>query len=107
MELFNSKHVFKQTKKKNGEIAIQQTESRTLKGEILQQLNALIASTYDIEVIRTGEGLIILLPNDELGAIPIALDVKIKSLDFDYLASQAQYQEKLQAKEEKEKAKQK
>lgn len=107
MELFNSKHVFKQTKKKNGEIAIQQTESRTLKSEILQELNSLIANTYDIEVIRTGEGLIILLPNEELGAIPVALDVTIKSLDFDYLASQAQYQEKLQAKEEKQKAKQK
>ena len=107
MELFNSKYVFKQTKKKSGEIAIQQTESRALKSEILQALNNLIINTYNIEVIRTGEGLIILLPNDELGAIPIALDVKVKSLDFDYLASQAQYEEKLQVKEEKQKAKQK
>lgn len=107
MELFDSKHVFKQTTRKNGEVAIQQTESRTLKNEILQQLNILIADTYNIEILRTDEGLIILLPNDELGAIPIALDVKIKSLDFDYLASQAQYQEKLQDKQEKKRAKQK
>ncbi len=107
MELFDSKHIFKQTKKKNGEVAIQQTESRALKSEILQRLSNLITEAYDIEILRTDEGLIILLPNDELGAIPIALDVKIKSLDFDYLASQAQYQEKLQEKQEKEKAKQK
>ena len=107
MELFNSKYIFKQTKKKNGDVVIQQTESRALKGEILQRLNNLIADTYNIEILRTDDGLIILLPNDELGAIPIALDVKIKSLDFDYLASQAQYQEKLQEKQKKEEAKQK
>lgn len=107
MELFDSKYVFKQTTRKNGEVAIQQTESRNLKNEILQRLNNLITESYNIEILRTDEGLIILLPNDELGAIPIALDVKIKSLDFDYLASQAQYQEKLQEKQEKEKAKQK
>lgn len=107
MELFDSNYTFKQTKKKNGEIAIQQTESRNLKNTILSQLNELIADTYEIDVIRTAEGLILLLPNDELGTIPVALDVKIKSLDFDYLASQEQYDGKIKAKEEKQKAKQK
>ena len=55
MELFNSKYVFKQTKKKSGEIAIQQTESRALKSEILQALNNLIINTYNIEVIISDE----------------------------------------------------
>lgn len=105
MEFVNTKTIFKTTTRKSGELALQQTEARTLKLQALAQVQELLSQAYDLEIIQTGDGLIMLVPNEELGVIPMALDIKVKSLDYDYETAQQEYQQKQQAKQKKQETK--
>lgn len=100
--LLDSNLEVKTTVRKTGETMVQQTQSRLLKQEVMKKIKALLEETYDMDMVETGEGIIMLVANDDLGCIPLALDVKVKSLDFDYEAAEAQYKEKLEARQERE-----
>lgn len=90
------------TVRKTGETMVQQTQSRLLKQEVMKKIKGILEENFDMDMVETGEGIIMLVANDELGCIPLALDVKVKSLDYDYEAAEAQYQEKLNARKERE-----
>ena len=100
--LLDPKLEVKTTIRKTGESMVQQTQSRLLKQEVMKKIKALLEENYDMDMVETGEGIIMLVANDDLGSIPFAFDVKVKSLDFDYEAAEEQYKEKLEARQERE-----
>lgn len=101
MELIKHDLEIKTITKTNGDLAIQQTMARSLKTEMLASLKLLVEATYGIDTLRNDEGIVMLVPNDELGVIPVALDIKVKSLDYDYETATKDYKDKLKAKAEK------
>lgn len=101
MELIKHDLEIKTTTKSNGDLAIQQTMARSLKTEMLKTLKDLIEATYEIDTLRNDEGIVMLVPNDDLGVIPVALDIKVKSLDYDYETATKDYNDKLKEKADK------
>lgn len=87
-----------QTKK--GE-KIKQTEHRELKSNIM---SALLEDLKEkgLAIGMSKDGIVIEMPNDNLGAIPVELDIKVKGLDYDTLQAVENYRFE---KEEKEKRK--
>ena len=102
MELLKKDLQLKTSQRKNtNETYIQQTQARELKNELLLKIKDILLNVCDVDIIRTGDGLVVLIPNNDYGVIPTTLDIKIKSLDFDYEVSQQEYIEKQNAKKEK------
>jgi elongation factor P--beta-lysine ligase len=87
--------VFKTTGEK-----IQQTQRNNLKTEILQAIQEHMPQ--DIVIGRAKEGIILEFPNDELGAIAVVLDIKIKDLEFDVTVPIQELENSIKEKEEKE-----
>lgn len=63
------------------------------------------ALCVDLGGTMTSDGIIIEIPHDELGCLMAEVTIKMKSLDYDIESAATEYQEKLTAKAEKEKAK--
>lgn len=91
----------KTIKKSNGDLAIQQTQSRELRATIIENIKQALLETFDIDATMGSDGLVIIVPNDNEGYIPVVLDIKMKSLDYDYETATKDYNDKLKAKEEK------
>jgi len=88
--------------------AIKQTERNNLKNEMLAELIKDLPS--GLVVGRAKEGIILELPNDNEGALPIVLDIKFKNVDYDTVTpvkdyTQAQAEKVEKAKEKAEKTK--
>lgn len=86
-------------------LVIEQKQARQLKTSVTEQVAALIAETFDVETVQTAEGLYILIPNDEEGAIPVCLDIKVKPLDTDVEVLHTEYIQKQEDKAQKAKEK--
>lgn len=91
---------FTVTETKKGE-KIKQTEHRQLKADLM---SALEKDFQDLGLAlgMSKDGLVLEIPHDNLGAIPVELDLKVKSLDFDTVWAVESY-----AKEQQEKAERK
>lgn len=91
---------------------LNQTQRNKMKIELLdlimESLRQNIDSDY-IELGRTKDGIVISLDNENVGFIPIALDIKIMGLDYDLDFESQEYENdkiaKQQAKAERQKAK--
>lgn len=69
---------------------IQQKEQTQLKKDLVDAL----ASDFEeagIETYLVQKGLVVLIENDEEGAIPIEIDIITKPLDYDYIGLNDEY----------------
>ena len=85
---------------------LQQTDARNFKAK-LHELMIAVFEPLGYEITEVANALILEVSNDELGAIPVEAKFVVKSLDYDVIGAGEQYQEKQQAKLDKEKEKQK
>jgi hypothetical protein len=58
-------------------------------------LVALANDLSDLNVFRTNDGIIVEIANDELGAIHLEIDIKVKNLDFDLDSAVAEREQTL------------
>lgn len=75
---------------------IHQTDAREFK----QELHNLFKEQFEamgLIVTEIENALVLEIPNDELGAIPIEAKFVVKNLDYDIMAAEHQYQQKLDA----------
>lgn len=80
---------------------IQQTDSRKLKATLHELLTEMLTE-YGFEVYEIQNGLVVEIPNEELGAIPIEIKAIVKNLNFDTDTHVTEYQEKLKRAKEKQ-----
>jgi hypothetical protein len=79
---------------------INQTERNATKAAVLEAISTdLFAS--GLTAVRTADGIVIEVENDELGSIFFELDIKVKSSDFNVDEAVADYQSKLSAAAER------
>jgi hypothetical protein len=75
---------------------INQTERNAFKAEVLESLATDLFSA-GMTAVRTSDGIVLEIENDELGNIYLELDVKVKNTDFDLDEAVADYQSKVTA----------
>lgn len=75
---------------------INQTERNAFKAQVLESL-ATDLFAAGMTAVRTSDGIVLEIENDELGSIYLELDVKVKNTDFDLDEAVADYQGKLTA----------
>jgi hypothetical protein len=75
---------------------INQTERNAFKAEVLESL-AVDLFSAGMTAVRTSDGIVLEIENDELGSIYLELDVKVKNTDFDLDEAVADYQSKVTA----------
>jgi hypothetical protein len=75
---------------------INQTERNAFKAQVLESL-AVDLFSAGMTAVRTSDGIVLEIENDELGNIYLELDVKVKNTDFDLDEAVADYQSKLTA----------
>lgn len=85
---------------------ISQGEQNELKAGLTNALQADLGEA-GIESYVTQQGIVIVIPNDMEGAIPVELNIITKPLDLDYHILHEEWQDKLKARAEKKKAKEK
>lgn len=95
----------------HSETKIEQKASRQIK----ENLNSLMIKALetiasdDVQILRTAKGIGIAIDNEQVGFIPIEINITIKNLDYDIVEENIAYNEKLESdkikKAEKEKAK--
>lgn len=79
---------FRTTNKKvEGEdvVELQQTDRNTFRSELLKAFCA------DVEGTMTKDGIILEIPHEEYGSIFVALDLKVKGINYDIVAAETQY----------------
>ena len=79
---------------------INQTERNAFKAQVLESL-AVDLFSAGMTAVRTSDGIVLEIENDELGSIYLELDVKVKNTDFDLDEAVADYQSKLTAASER------
>ena len=77
---------------------IKQNERNTMKSDLIMALMKDLPQ--NIVVGKMKEGIVLEIPNDNEGAIPMVLDIKIKNINFDTITSVEAYE-----KDKDEKAK--
>lgn len=83
---------------------INQVQRNEVKATLTEALQGdLIAS--GLQVVKTKEGLVMVLSNDELGEFYAVLDLTIKNLDYDLDGAVAEYEDAVAEKLAKAKAK--
>ena len=75
---------------------INQTERNAFKAQVLESLATDLFSA-GMTAVRTSDGIVLEIENDELGSIYLELDVKVKNTDFDLDEAVTDYQGKLTA----------
>lgn len=75
---------------------IHQTDAREFKQELHKLFKAQFES-MGLLVTEIENALVLEIPNDELGAIPIEAKFVVKNLDFDILAAEHQHLQKIEA----------
>lgn len=96
------KRKFKTSTTAKGVYRIQQGEATKLK-EIMIDLaiEALEEKYTELEIIKGAKGVLLLIPNEIEGAIPMVLDIVNKPLDFDVEEWEEEYKDKIKREEEK------
>jgi hypothetical protein len=79
---------------------INQTERNTTKAAALEAISTDLAS-IGITAVRTVDGIVLEVANDELGSIYFELDIKVKNTDFDIDGAGAEYETKVAAAQER------
>jgi hypothetical protein len=79
---------------------INQTERNTTKSDALEAITTDLFAA-GLNAVRTTEGIVLEVPNDELGSIFFELDIKVKSADFDITTAVAEYQDQINARQER------
>lgn len=72
---------------------IQQKEQTQLKKDLVDALASDLEEA-GIETYLVQKGLVVLIENDEEGAIPVEIDIITKPLDYDYLGLHEEYLDK-------------
>lgn len=78
---------------------INQTERNTLKANVLDSIMSDLSAIAT--VTRTTDGIVLEVPNDELGSIYLELDIKVKNTDFDIDEAHTDYMSKVDAAQER------
>jgi hypothetical protein len=79
---------------------INQTERNATKSAVLEAISTDLFAA-GLTAVRTAEGIVLEVQNDELGSVFLELDIKVKSSDFDIEEAVADYQSKLTAAQER------
>jgi hypothetical protein len=79
---------------------INQTERNATKSAVLEAISTDLFAA-GLTAVRTAEGIVLEVQNDELGSVFFELDIKVKSSDFDIEEAVADYQGKLTAAAER------
>jgi hypothetical protein len=79
---------------------INQTERNTTKAAVLEAISTDLFAA-GLTAVRTAEGIVLEIENDELGSIFFELDIKVKSSDFNIDEAVADYQSKVTAAAER------
>jgi hypothetical protein len=79
---------------------INQTERNATKSAALEAITTDLFAA-GLTAVRTSDGIVIEIANDELGSIFFELDIKVKGSDFDITSAVADYQDKLAAAAER------
>jgi hypothetical protein len=79
---------------------INQTERNATKSAVLEAISTDLFAA-GLTAVRTSEGIVLEVQNDELGSVFFELDIKVKSSDFDIEEAVADYQGKLTAAAER------
>ena len=66
---------------------INQVQRNALKEDALKALFAELQILESANIVRTNDGIVLEIPNDELGAVFLELDIKVKDLDFDIVSA--------------------
>lgn len=99
-EIYNRK--FKTSTTAKGVYRIQQGEATELKETMIDlAIEALSEKYTELEIIKGAKGVLLLIPNENEGSIPMVLDIVNKPLDFDIEEWEEEYNEKLRKEEEK------
>ena len=83
---------------------LQQLDGRKFK-EKLHQVTIDKLSELDVDITEVQNGFVIEIPHEELGSIPVEVKMVVKPIDYDVMTAGEEYQQKLQAQKEKDKAK--
>ena len=81
----------------NGE-AIKQNERNEIKAQLLQAIATDLSQLLGVEVLKVDKGFGFMLPNDNEGAVPMVIDLTIKSMEYDVIAENEAFIEKETAK---------
>jgi hypothetical protein len=79
---------------------INQTERNTTKAAVLEAITTDLFAA-GLTAVRTADGIVLEVANDELGSIFFELDIKVKSSDFDITTAVAEYQDQINARQER------
>lgn len=77
---------------------IKQSEAIELKAQLQDVVVGLIKDTFDLDVYLSDKGVILQIPNKELGAINVELQLVTKPLDMDVEGIDAELRDKQEAK---------
>lgn len=80
---------------------VNQVQRNALKNDALEALLADFAALDGVAITRTNDGIVLEVPNDELGSLYFEFDLKIKDLDFDVVAAVNDRDLTLQARNER------
>lgn len=83
---------------------LQQLDGRKFK-ENLHRVTIDKLSELDVDITEVQNGFVIEIPHEELGSIPVEVKMVVKPIDYDVMTAGEEYQQKLQAQKEKDKAK--
>lgn len=78
--------------------AVVQSERNEMKFQLTDALAAVFEEIEDIDVLQVQKGIVLLLPNEIEGSLPVEIQIITKPLDYDYDSLHEEYLEK-QAKE--------
>jgi hypothetical protein len=79
---------------------INQTERNATKSAALEAITTDLFAA-GLTAVRTSDGIVIEIENDDLGSIFFELDIKVKGSDFDITSAVAEYQDKVAAAAER------
>ena len=96
MDMINNK-VYTVSQTKYGE-KIKQAEAIELKAQLQAMVVELLQETFDLDVFMSDKGVILQIPNVELGALNVELQLVTKPLDMDVEGIDAELRAKEEAK---------
>ena len=79
---------------------INQTERNATKSAALEAITTDLFAA-GLTAVRTSDGIVLEIENDDLGSIFFELDIKVKGSDFDITSAVAEYQDKVAAAAER------
>lgn len=95
----------KRNYKVNENGVINQTQRNQLREELMTDMEEMLKGNTNCEVNRIEEGILIEIPDDELGSIPAIISIKIKPINFDSLSAIEERKNKVADREQKAKEK--